>query len=67
MIALNPDHLHATLGIGELANVAQELPVGFGEPPEIQVGKDVAEQDEAAEEVGAQDAQGVFRAAHPGA
>src|ERR1051326_5200955 len=44
MISFNPHHFNIAFGIRQLANVAEKLPVIFGEPSEIQVGKDVAEQ-----------------------
>jgi hypothetical protein len=49
VIALYPHDLHVTLGIGKLANVAEELPVFFLEAAEIQITKNIAEQDQAAE------------------
>jgi hypothetical protein len=49
VIAFDPDDFDVALGIRELANVSQKLPVIFGEAGEIEVGEDVTEQDQALE------------------
>src|SRR5260370_22972059 len=49
VIALHPDDFDVMLGIGELADVAQELPVLFGQEAELEVGKDVAQPDQTPE------------------
>ena len=49
MIAFDPDDFNASLGIGELTDIAEELPVIFRETGEIEIGKDVAQQDQALE------------------
>lgn len=64
MIALNPDHFHVELGIGQLAYVAQELPVLFGEAAEIQVSEHVPQQDQATESRLLQEFQRIGRPAY---
>ena len=49
MIAFHPDDFDPALGIGQLADIAEEFPVLLGKPGEIQIGKDVAQQDQALE------------------
>ena len=66
MVALHPDHFNATLGIGELADVAEELPVGLGQTAKVKVGKNVAQQDQAPETVLPQHPRGLLRAADLG-
>jgi hypothetical protein len=46
MIALDPDDFDVAFGIRKFANVAQELPVVFGEAGEVEIGKDVAQQNQ---------------------
>ncbi len=46
VVAFHPHDLDIAFGIGELANVAQELPMFFGETGEVEVGKNVAQQDQ---------------------
>jgi hypothetical protein len=46
MIPFNPHHFNVALGIRQLADVAEKLPVIFGEPPKIQVGKNVTQQNQ---------------------
>ena len=64
VIAFDPDHFDVALGIGELANVAEKFPVLFFQAAEVEVGKNVAEQNEAAILVLLQNAQRFARAAH---
>src|ERR1035438_2227425 len=64
VIAFDPDHLEVALRVRELANEAEKLPVFFFQAPEIEVGKNIAEQNEAAIPGLLQDAQGLARAAH---
>ena len=47
VITFYPHDFDVAFGIGKLANVAEELPVVFGKAGEIEVGKDVAQQDQA--------------------
>src|ERR1022692_3921613 len=46
VIAFDPNDFDVAFGIGKLANVAEELPVILGEAGEVEVGKDVAQQDQ---------------------
>lgn len=63
MVALDPHHLYASLRIGKLADVAEELPVFLLQTPEIEVAEDVAQQDEAAKGDPLQHFQRSFRTA----
>src|SRR5271157_6631330 len=67
MIAFDPDHFDVALGIGELANVAEKLPVLFFQTSEIEVGKDIAQQNQAAILMVLENVQGFAGAAHVGA
>ena len=58
MIAFHPHDLNVALGVRKLANVAEELPVVFGEAGEVEVGKNVTQQDHALEAVFLQHARG---------
>jgi len=46
MISFDPDDLDAMAWIGEFADVSEELPVLLGEATKIQVGKDIAQQNQ---------------------
>ncbi len=46
VISLNPDDFDFALGIGELANAGEKLPVITGQSSEIEVAEDVAQEDE---------------------
>ena len=48
VIAFDPDHFNVALGIGKLANETEKLPVLFLQPSEIEVGENIAQQNEAA-------------------
>src|SRR5262249_28815660 len=67
VVTLHPHHLHAVFGIGELANVAQEFPVLFGEAPEIEIGKNVAQKNQTPELDGPQEIKRVRGTADIGA
>jgi hypothetical protein len=64
MISFDPYHFDVAFGIGEFSNVAEEFPVLFFETPEIEVGKNISEQNEAAISSLFEDAQRLARAAH---
>jgi hypothetical protein len=49
VIALNPHHFNAALWVAQLANVADEFPVLRSEPREVEVLKNVAEENQALE------------------
>lgn len=66
VIAFNPDDFDVAFGIGELADEAEKFPVFFFEASEIEVGEDVAEENEAAITIFAEDAEGIASAAHIG-
>jgi hypothetical protein len=59
MVAFDPDDFHVSLGIRELADVAEKFPVFFGKTAEVEVGKDVAQQDQSPKQVIFQNAGGV--------
>jgi hypothetical protein len=46
VVTFHPDDFDVALGIGELPNIAEKLPVALGKAGEVEVGKDVAQQDE---------------------
>src|SRR6266436_8694345 len=63
MVAFHPHHFNAALRVGEFADVAEKLPMGLGEAAKIEVGKNVAQQDQAPEAVLPQHPRGLLRAA----
>src|SRR5450755_349273 len=63
VISLHPDHLNPTLGVRELPDVAEELPMRLGQAAKVEVGKNVAQQDQAPETVLPQHPRGLLRAA----
>ncbi len=64
VIAFDPHHFDVALGIGELANEAEKFPVFFFQASEIEVGKNVAQQNQAPILIFLQNAQRLARAAH---
>lgn len=64
VVAFDPDHFNVIFRIGELADVAEKLPVLFGKPAEIQVGKDVAKENEPPKADSLQKLQSVRRPAY---
>jgi len=46
VIAFHPHHFDIPLGIRQLADVAEEFPVLFGQAGEVEVSKNVAQQDQ---------------------
>ncbi len=58
VIAFDPHDFDIALGIRELANVAEELPVVLSEAGKVQIGEDVAQQDQALEAACLKDARG---------
>ena len=46
VIALDPHNLNVPLRVRQLADRAQELPVIFGEAGEVEVGENIAQQNE---------------------
>ena len=65
MIAFHPDDLDLALGVGELADGGEELPVVLGEAGEVEVGEDVAEEDELRERLGVEQVDSVVGPADP--
>jgi len=63
VIAFHPHYFHSVLGVGKLADVAEKLPVLLGQTPEVEVGKDVTQQDQPLELDGLQKLQGIPRPA----
>lgn len=49
VVAFHPYDLDFALGIRQFADIGQKAPVVFREAPEVQVAKDVSQQDQAAE------------------
>ncbi len=66
MIAFHPDHRDVTLGVGELADVSEELPVVAGQAAEVEVGKNIAQQHQAAIAVRLQNVERILSPAHFG-
>ena len=64
MVALHPHDFDLSFGIGQLANVAEEFPVLLGQTAKIQIGEDVAQQDQSVETVPPQHTPGVIGAAY---
>ena len=63
MIAFHPDDLDPAFGIGELADIGEEFPMLAGQATEVEIGKNIAEQDEAAKAMRLQNVQGILGAA----
>jgi hypothetical protein len=63
VVAFNPYHFYIPFGIRELPNVAEKFPVFLGKPAEIEIGEDVAQQDQPAEAVLLEHASGLAGAA----
>jgi len=66
VVAFNPDHFLFMLGIGELADIPQKLPMLLGQAAEIQVSKNIAQQDQPPEVQGLQEFQRVLCATYLG-
>ena len=64
VIAFDPHHFNFTLGIGKLANEAEKFPVFLFQASEIEVGKNIAQQNEAAILIFPKNAQCLARPAH---
>ena len=63
VIAFNPYDFDFTFGVGELTYVSEELPVFFGQPGEVQVRKNVAEQNQPLKTACLQHSRGFARVA----
>ncbi len=51
MVALDPNDFNIPLGVRELADIAEKLPVLFGQPGKVEVGEDVAKKNQPLEAV----------------
>ena len=58
VIAFDPHDLDVALGIRKFANVTEKHPVVFGEAGEVEVGKNVAQQDQPLKAIFLEDARG---------
>ena len=61
VIALDPNDLNVALGIRELADVAKKLPVLLGEAGKVEIGKNVAQQNQPLETILLEHARGFAR------
>ena len=66
VVSLDPDDLYTVAWIGEFADVPQELPVLLGKAAKIQVGKDIAQQNQPLEMDRLQESQRSARLADVG-
>jgi hypothetical protein len=66
VIAFDPHDFNIALGIGKLADVREELPVFAGEAAEVEIGEDIAQQNQSAVAVRLQHLKRVLRSAHFG-
>jgi hypothetical protein len=64
VVALDPHHFHVALGVGKLADDAEEFPVFFLQAAEIEIGENVAQQNQSAVGVLAQDVRCLARPAY---
>src|SRR5258708_1624903 len=46
VVPFHPNHFHAAFGIGKLPNIPEKLPMFFLQPSEIEIGKDITQQDQ---------------------
>jgi hypothetical protein len=67
VVAFDPDDFNVAFGIGEFADHSEKLPVFFFEASKVEVGKDVAEQNEPAERSLLQHAGRIAGTTHLGA
>ena len=67
MISFHPHDLNLMSGVGELANVPQELPMLFCQAAEVQVGEDITQQNQPLEPDRLQESQRSVRLADLGA
>lgn len=66
VVAFDPHHFHLALRIGKLADVGEELPVFAGQAAKVEVGKDVAQQNQPSIAVCLQHVERVLRPAQFG-
>jgi len=63
VISLDPNYFQVAFRIGQLADISQKFPMFLGQPAEIEVGENIAQQDQASETILLQHASGLARAA----
>ena len=66
VIAFDPNHFHLTLWIGKFADVGKELPVFAGQATKVEIGKNIAQQNQPSIAVRLQHVERVLRPAHFG-
>jgi len=59
MVAFHPNDLDIALAIGEFANTGEELPMIAVEPCEVEIGEDVAQENQTAEAAGLEQRNGI--------
>jgi hypothetical protein len=67
MVSFHPHHFDPVFRIGEIADITEKLPVLLGQAAEVQVGKNIAQQNQPFELERLQKVQRVSRAAYIGA
>jgi len=60
MVAFHPDDFDLSFWIRELSDVGKKAPMLACEPPEIQVGEDIAEENQPPKREGMQDVEGIL-------
>ena len=63
VVALDPHDFDITLGVRELADIAEKLPVFLGQPGKVEIGEDVAKENQPLEAVLLEHASGFARVA----
>jgi hypothetical protein len=63
VVALDPHDFDITLGVRELADIAEKLPVFLGQPGKVEIGEDVAKKNQSPEAVLLEHASGFARVA----
>ena len=64
VISLHPYYFHFALRVGELADAREKFPVLAGQPPEVQIAEDIAQQHQSAEGSVCQQRGSLARPAH---
>lgn len=60
VIPFHPDHFHAALGVGKLADMREKFPMLAGQAAKIEIGEDITEQHQPAKTVRLQHVQGIL-------
>ena len=58
VVALDPHDFNVALGVRELADIAEKLPVLFGQPGKVEIGEDIAKKNQPLEAVLLEHARG---------